>query len=160
MNGTGHIRVRNTNTRKHIHPAKWAHRAARAVKYATVGVIGTFVHWGVLIVLVERFGTEPVLATSIGFGMTLALSFFLNLYWTFSIRPGSAGVVRRGFRYVLVSLGGLLLNSGLMYVTVHVAQISYLIGQTASLFVVPAFNYVLNAAWTFRETNRAFDGRP
>jgi len=120
------------------------------VKYAVVGVVGTFVHWGILIGLVEWFGTEPVYASSIGFIVTVIISFYLNLYWTFSIRPDSAGIVGRWVRYVIVSVGGLLLNSGLMYIAVHLLNYGYIFGQSVSLIAVPVFNYILNSVWTFR----------
>ncbi|WP_019007040.1 GtrA family protein [Cohnella laeviribosi] len=125
----------------------------KLIKYAVVGVVGTLVHWGILIGLVEGFGTEPVYATSIGFIATVILSFYLNLYWTFSIRAHSAGIAGRWVRYVLVSVGGLLLNSGLMYVAVHLLNYGYLFGQSVSLIAVPVFNYVLHSIWTFRTTD-------
>ena len=57
-------------------------RNKRILKYGLVGVLGTVVHWGTLIALVEGLRVDPMLSSTAGFILTLILSFYLNLRWT------------------------------------------------------------------------------
>jgi putative flippase GtrA len=122
------------------------------VKYGAVGLLGTLIHWGVLILLVEAWDFDPVWGTTIGFIVTLLVSFILNNEWTFmaSVARSNVKPFIRFMRYVVISLFGLLLNTGIMYLFVHIWELPYLVGQCVSLFVVPLSNYMFNSKWTFQ----------
>lgn len=122
----------------------------RVLKYGLVGVLGTLVHWGTLIALVEGLRVDPVLGSTVGFILTLILSFYLNLRWTFALPSGEGRMSNRFVKYSVISLIGLLLNSGIMYVAVHLLMWPYLGGQVVALLVVPLSNYLLHARWTFK----------
>jgi putative flippase GtrA len=122
---------------------RWVGIGAR---YGVVGVLGTLIHFATTIALVELLGTNPVAATVIGFLLALITSFVLMRGWVFR----SAAPVAAAFpRYVAVSVAGLALNAGLMYLVVDIARVSYLWGLVAVVIVVPVFNFTLNRVWTF-----------
>lgn len=60
------------------------------IKYGIVGLLGTGIHVGVLVLLVEMFRVPAVMATTIGFVVTLLVSYVLNRNWTFE--PTGEGV--------------------------------------------------------------------
>ena len=119
----------------------------KIVRYAVVGVIGTIIHFGILTLLVERFRGEPVTSSTIGFIITVIVSYLLNHRWTFRSDRGHGSALPR---YVIVSVTGMVLNSGIMYLTVHVFGLYYILGQCLVVVVVPITNFALNYRWSFR----------
>lgn len=115
-------------------------------RYVVVGILGTVAHFTTTIAVVEGFAVDPVVASVAGFLVALVISFILVRGWVF--RSG-ASVVTTFPRYVAVSVAGLLLNAGIMHVTVDVARVSYLWGLCAVVAIVPLFNFTLNRTWTF-----------
>jgi putative flippase GtrA len=122
-------------------------------KYATVGAIATLIYMGMLVALVEVFGLDPVWSSVISFIFILIGSYFANQNWTFRSGRGHLYSLPR---YIAVSLSGLSLNTGIMYVTVNILGWWYIFGQVVAIFVVPLSNFLLNFYWSFREDQ---DGR-
>ncbi len=131
--------------------------SVKLVRYFIVGVIGTGIHFGVLIMLVELFGVEAVTASTIGFIVTLIVSYVLNHRWTFRSDRRHLSAMPR---YTLVSVSGLLLNSAIMYVTVHVLEWWYILGQCMVVVVVPLTNFLFNYHWSFRPVENQAEDRP
>ena len=119
------------------------------IRYGMVGLLGTILHFSSLIVLVKFAGFDPVPASALGFILVLVVSFFLNKFWTFRSKNGG---VKKFFRYTGVSLIGLALNTGVMFLTVHMLKWNYLVGQCLVIVVVPISNYLLNSLWTFNDS--------
>lgn len=121
-------------------------RGGRILRYAVVGVLGTAIHFGVLVALVEWAAVDAVLASAVGFFVTLMVSYVLNHRWTFESRAPHGAAFGR---YAAVSLLGLGLNSLIMYLAVHIFGLWYILAQALVVIVVPAVNYLLNRSWTF-----------
>jgi putative flippase GtrA len=124
----------------------------KITRYAIVGILGTLTHIGILVALVEAFHQEPVFSSTVGFMVALVISYFLNRNWTFQTNLGHSYALTR---YVIVSFLGLLLNSGIMYLTVNILGWWYLFGQLTVILLVPASNFWLNSSWSFRTIERA-----
>lgn len=120
----------------------------KAFSYGVVGVFGATVHFLTLIVMVQRIHLNPILGSSLGFILALIFSFMLNAKYTFQVQPGRTSI--RFAKYTVVSVMGFLLNMFIMYVTLHVLGIYYLIGQSIVTAVLPINNFLLNNFWTFR----------
>lgn len=116
-------------------------------KYGLVGVLGAFIHFGVLVLLVEKFQVVPVLSSSIGFVIVVVISYVLNKYWTFQTKNKSFSEFTK---YMIVSCSGLVMNIVIMYFSVDVFHLDYIIGQLIVTFIIPLSNYTLNHLWTFK----------
>lgn len=121
---------------------------AQVVKYGFVGLLGTALHFGLLILLVEAAGMKPVPASAAGFVAVLIVSYYLNRNWTFRERADGTGW-KSFAKYTVVSLTGLLLNTFVMYASVDLLKLPYVVGQAFVTFCVPVSNYILNRYWTF-----------
>lgn len=117
------------------------------IKYGLVGGLGAGIHFAVLIMLVEMWHMNPIVASIVGFIVVLIISYLLNRWWTFETRQ--SGYVKQFVKYVIVSCAGMVINTLIMYVTVEWISISYIIGQLISTVVVPIHNYIWNRRWTF-----------
>lgn len=127
-------------------------RLKLVLKYGVVGVLGTLLHFAVLVALVEWARIHPVGASAIGFIVVLLVSYLLNQYWTFQYSPSGWKPL---LKYTVVSGFGLLLNSGIMYTAVDLLHWNYLIGQCLVVAAVPVSNFIFNYYWTFRQTERS-----
>ena len=121
--------------------------ARRFLRYCVVGGLGTVVHFGTTMFLVEMLGIDAVLATVIGFLGALAVSFMLNRRWVFASRVAVASGLAR---YSLVSGLGFVLNVAIMALVTRVLELDYRIGLALVVLIIPVTNFTLNARWTFR----------
>ena len=118
----------------------------QAMRYIVVGGLGTAAHLAVLTLCVECLQLDVVRATVAGFLAALGVSYTLNHRWTFaSKRPHASSL----WRYVVVSVSGLLLNTGMVYTMVEYLHWWYLTAQISVIFVVPTSNFLLNRYWAF-----------
>ncbi|WP_251035853.1 GtrA family protein [Paenibacillus sp. ISL-20] len=115
-------------------------------KYALVGIIGTGIQTSILIMFVEVYNFQVIVATTMGFICSLLVSFFINFRWTF----GRNKLTIYSFvKYLIVSLSGLLLNISILYIMVDLLGIWYIWAHILTLVVVPISNFTLNRMWTF-----------
>jgi putative flippase GtrA len=120
--------------------------AAQIIRYAVAGGLGTAAHLGVLVLGVELLGAGIVTGSVAGFCAALAVSYLLNRLWTFRGGRRRSG---RFWRYALVCLGGLAINTGLMVALVEGLGWPYLLAQLSVIFVVPVSNFLLSRHWAF-----------
>jgi putative flippase GtrA len=123
--------------------------------YGMIGITGTLIHFSVLVLLVELFHLEPVLSSSIGFIITIIVSFYLNRRFTF--RATSSKTTVTFIKYTVVSCSGFILNSVIMYGSVHILSLHYSIAQAIVVIVLPISNFLLNNYWTFRESKNGLE---
>ena len=115
-------------------------------RYVIVGGLGTATHLAILALCVEWFGLDAVLGAIAGFLGALSVSYVLNHYWTFQSRRSHLSSL---WRYVTVSIAGLMLNTGMMYALVSFLHWWYLTAQLSVILIVPISNFMLNRYWTF-----------
>ncbi|MEY8198025.1 MAG: GtrA family protein [Colwellia sp.] len=119
------------------------------MRYAVVGIIGTLMHVGLVVIFVEFFHIPPTLSTSVAFFFVLLTSYLLNCHWTFERAGGNHWVDL--IKYTLVSLSGLCLNVGIMYTTTEILKIWYIYGLVMVTLTVPVTNFLLNKYWVFNQ---------
>ena len=120
--------------------------AAQTVRYVVAGGLGTAAHLGVLVLSVERLGLGFVAGSAAGFVAALAVSYLINRDWTFRTGRRQRG---RFWRYALVCLSGLAINTALMMALVEGLHWPYLLAQLSVIFIVPVSNFVLSRHWAF-----------
>ena len=73
------------------------------IKYGTAGAVGTAVQYAILVGLVEGFGSDAVLASTLGAVAGAVVNYVLNYRYTFkSRRPHTISLAK----YMVVSAGG------------------------------------------------------
>ena len=118
----------------------------QATSFAGVGVLATFLHYLVLITLVQYFGTAPVPSALLGYCCGGFLSYSLNRRHTFvSDRPHAEAI----WRFALVSAVGFAMTFVLMYGLVDRWHLPYLFAQAMTTGIVMVWNFTANRFWTF-----------
>lgn len=118
------------------------------VKFTGVGAIGTLVHYGILILLVQSISLDAVLASTAGFLAGAFTNYLLNYHYTFSSNKLHRETITKFFA---VSLAGMLLNAMIMSVCTDMFDLHYLLAQILATGLVLIWNFSANHAWTFRE---------
>lgn len=114
--------------------------------FALVGLAAAFMHYGVLIVLVELFAWRAVPATLAGYVAGGIVSYVLNRTHTYrSDRPHEEA----GWRFALVALAGFGLTWICMSVLHDGFAVQYLLAQLATTGIVLVWSFLAHKFWTF-----------
>lgn len=123
---------------------EWARRpiVRQAARFASVGAAATFIHYAILIALVEGLGVSPVVGSTIGFGVGLAFSYTLNRRFTFESQTRHATAL---VKYVALYGVGMALNGAILAALMHLGA-AYLLAQIIATGIVMVWNFV-GARW-------------
>jgi len=117
------------------------------VRFFGVGSISAIGHFGVLILLVQVFAVAPVPASAAGALIGAWINYVLNYRYTFRSDKKHSEAV---FKFAMVALIGLLLNSLFMWLGVEILAMHYLLSQVVTTGLVFIWNFAANRCWTFR----------
>lgn len=117
------------------------------LRFGTVGLAATGVHWIVLSLVVEAFGISPSPANGLAFLCAVSVTYLGQSLWVFSARSrhNAMQVLRFTFSLAL----GFVANVGIMALTIHVLGLPYQTGFLLGLVVVPALSFLVNRFWVF-----------
>ncbi|MGB1141445.1 MAG: GtrA family protein [Halioglobus sp.] len=124
--------------------------------FAAVGIVGTAVHYLVLVALVSSGSAHPVPASALAFTGGAVVNYTLNYRFTFASRKRH---VEAASKFYVVALVGLLINSAIMALGVNTLDWHYLLTQLLATGIVFIWNFAGNKVWTFRETRRGTSGQ-
>ena len=113
---------------------------AQFLKFGIVGVVATLVDFGVLVLLKEVFGVDVMWASAASFAVSVIANYVLSMLFVF--KGGKVGKVAEFVIFVALSLGGLGINQGIMWLGTEVLHLYYLLVKVTALFVVPVYNFV------------------
>jgi len=122
--------------------------ARQFLVFAGVGIIGTCVHYALLILLVQGFGAQVVVASTCGFAAGAVTNYVLNYRITFRSRGRHLHLFPR---FLLAALTGLPINAAIMQAAAVTVGLPYLLAQMIATGVTLIWNFVLNRFWTFRQ---------
>lgn len=130
------------------------------VKFGLVGVSNTLVSYSVYAVsllLLRSAGLwadyDYLIATGIGFVLSVLWSFFWNNKFVFTVEEGEHRSMFKALlkTYVSYSFTGLFLNSILMVLWVQMLGISEFIAPIINLLVSVPINFLINKFWAFKK---------
>ncbi len=129
------------------------------VKFGLVGVSNTVVNYviyvGALLFLQKNHlwkAYDYLIATGIGFALSVLWSFFWNNKFVFAVGEGENRSVLKALlkTYVSYSFTGLFLNSFLMVLWVKMLGISEFVAPIINLLVSVPLNFLINKFWAFK----------
>lgn len=122
-------------------------RFKEILRFGSVGVVGTLVHGGILIGLVERLNLDPVYANLIAFSMAFITSYLGHYYWTYRSRESHRSTA---LKFGITAVSGLLANYAIFHVMVDWLAFNYLWAFAAVVILIPAGTYLLHKTWAFK----------
>lgn len=118
----------------------------RLGKFGLVGITGMLVDFLVTWVCKEKLIWNKYLANSLGFTLAVISNFSLNRIWTFA---NYNAIAPQFFRFLLVSVTGLLINNLLLYYFVKRTNRNFYILKLLVIGIVFFWNYFVNLFFTF-----------
>jgi len=119
---------------------------SKLLRFALVGVAATGVQYLVAALLFWGVGWPAVWASGLGFVVSAVGNFLANAMFTFGVRDRLMG---RLPRFAVVAGTGLALNSAVLALAQR-NGLHVLLAQLLATLLVLAWNFVLNAVWSFR----------
>jgi dolichol-phosphate mannosyltransferase len=107
-----------------------------------------------LLWILKRFAGLPLLLSSaISIESSIISNFILNDRFTFRDRrlSGTRSFVQRLYKFNMVSLAGLVINIGLLWLLTNVFGTYYLLSNVIGIAVATLWNYLANRSWTWKE---------
>lgn len=99
---------------------------------------------------VEVLGMQAVWSSATGTIIGGITNFTMGRHWAFSARSGK--VALQMYRYILVWIGNLILNTGGMYAATKYIHTNYLLAKVCvSLIVGIGYNYTLQKYFVFKQ---------
>jgi len=116
------------------------------IRFFGVGLFSAVAHFGMLILLVQGYGMAAVPASAAGALVGAAVNYSLNYRYTFRSSKKHREAV---FKFAIVALIGLLLNTFFMWLGVEIFQMHYLLSQVVTTGLVFIWSFAANRFWTF-----------
>jgi len=123
--------------------------AASFFKYNVVAVLATAVDFSVLIVLTEIAQFWYLISAFLGAVAGGCVGFVLERNWTFMSTTGP--ISKQAVRYILVSIGSILLNTGGLYLLVELSELAYIYSKIiVATLVGVGFNFFMHKYYIFK----------
>ena len=110
------------------------------IKFGIVGVVATIVDFGVLMLLKEKLHLDVLLASAVSFLVSVIVNYILSMLFVFESREN--GKVKEFLVFVALSIGGLFLNEGIMWIGTEIMMLYYLWVKVFACIFVPIYNFI------------------
>lgn len=110
------------------------------IKFGIVGVIATLIDLAVLMLLKEFMQVDVLVASAVAFSVSVIANYILSMLFVFKSRGNSK--VKEFLVFVILSIGGLLLNQFIMWIGTEIMTAYYLWVKAFALVFVPIYNFV------------------
>lgn len=113
--------------------------------FAGTGVVGTGMHYIVLVAWVQSFG-NAVWGTMFGFVAGAVVNYFLNYHVTFASTQPHLSTVSK---FMVIAASGFVFNAAIVKAGITWG-FHYLVSQVLATVVVFCWTFMVNLLWTFR----------
>jgi putative flippase GtrA len=117
------------------------------IKFCIVGFTGVFIDFGTTFVFKEIVKVQKYVANAIGFTTAAITNYFLNRIWTF--HSHNPNVALEFGRFFVIALIGLGINSLIIWALSGKLKMNFYVAKAIATVVVTAWNFLINAYYTF-----------
>lgn len=111
------------------------------MRFGVVGGLAFLVDYGVLWALVDLLGVNYLVASTLSFSVSVIFNYILSSLWVFDC-SGNGNKVGEFLVFLVLSILGLLLNLAIMWLSVDILGIHYLIAKVGSTTIVMVYNFL------------------
>ena len=120
------------------------------IKFGIVGVLATLIDLAVLMVLKEFMKVDVLAASAVAFSVSVIANYILSMLFVFESRGNSK--VKEFLVFVVLSIGGLLLNQFIMWIGTEIMTAYYLWVKAFALVFVPIYNFITRKIFLEKKT--------
>ena len=122
------------------------------IKFGIVGVIATLIDLAVLMVLKEILDVDVLAASAVAFSVSVIANYILSMLFVFESSGNSK--VKEFLVFVVLSIGGLLLNQFIMWIGTEIMTAYYLWVKAFALVFVPIYNFITRKIFLEKELRK------
>ena len=119
---------------------------AQFTKFGIVGAIAFVIDYGLMVLLTELGGIDPVISAAISFVVSVLFNYAASMRYVFEHRSDISRK-RELFLFVTFSVIGLIINEAIMIIGVDFFNISYLIVKVFATALVMIWNFWSRKRW-------------
>ena len=119
------------------------------IKFGLTGLSGLLIDFSLTWLLKEELHVNKFIANAVGFTFAVLSNYFINRFWTFST-VDKQQVSKQLGAFVLVSLFGLALNSGFIYLFTTVWVLDFYLSKILAIVLVFFWNFSANYFLVFK----------
>ena len=120
------------------------------IKFGIVGVIATLIDLAVLMLLKEFMHIDILVASAVAFSVSVIANYILSMLFVFESSGNSK--VKEFLVFVVLSIGGLLLNQFIMWIGTEIMTAYYLWVKAFALVFVPIYNFITRKIFLEKKT--------
>lgn len=117
------------------------------IKFVGIGGLATALQYALMILLIEWFQIQEVLASASAYAISAVFNYLANYYFTFSSNQNHLHTFSK---FVVVAGFGLGLNTLLFYLLFNTG-LHYLIAQVFATLVTLCVNFAAHKLWIYRK---------
>ena len=122
----------------------------QVIKFGIVGVVATLIDFGVLAFLKEVLDVHVQISSAISFSVSVIANYLLSMLFVFKSKEDNK--VKEFVGFVLLSIGGLLLDQLVMWLGTDVFTVYYLAVKVFATVVVAIYNFVTRKIFLEKKT--------
>jgi dolichol-phosphate mannosyltransferase len=126
-----------------------------AFRFGCVGLSGVVVNMTLLWMLTEHFHVHYLLSSVIATEATILSNFLLNYIWTFGEMRAQQPLYRSLIKFNVISIGGLLLTVGLLFVLTDIVGMPYLLSNVLAIGASTGLRYAASRQWVWKRLPNA-----
>ena len=119
---------------------------AQFAKFGVVGGIAFVIDYGLMVLLTEFGGINPIISAAISFTISVLFNYAASMRYVFEHRSDLSRK-RELFLFILFSVIGLAINEAIMVVGVDFIGVSYLIVKLFATAIVMIWNFWSRKKW-------------
>ena len=114
---------------------------AQLMRFGLVGIAATLLDYALLVLLTEVFSVPYMVSATISFSVSLVFNYLASMRYVFAHRE-EVSRSREFIIFVVLSLIGLAINNGCLWLGVELMGIDYRITKLGAIVIVMAWNFI------------------
>lgn len=110
-------------------------------RFGLVGGLCFLIDYGLLALLTELFGINYLISSAVSFSVSVTVNYLLSMRFVFESKE-QVNRLKELVLFIVLSVVGLGINQGLMWLGTELAGVYYLLTKLAATAVVMVYNFV------------------
>lgn len=118
------------------------------LRFGIIGGASTFINCIVFVWLVDYLKLQPLAGNLLAFLAAFLISYFGHSSWTFKHKHHNK---EKLLKFFMTSMLGLAINSGFVWVLMHMLSQSAYVAILPMIFITPLLIFYINKTWVFNK---------
>ncbi len=114
---------------------------AQIIKFGFVGFLCFFIDYGIMVFLTEVVHINYLISSGCSFCVSVVVNYILSIKYVFDADK-DANKIKEFLVFLILSIGGLIINQIVMWIAVDGIGIHYMISKIGATAIVMVYNFI------------------